>query len=360
MQAPIPENEGERQRVLDDYEILDTIEEQAYDDITMLASHICQTPIALISLVDRDRQWFKSRVGLQAEQTPREYAFCAHAILRPGEVFVVADASEDQRFADNPLVVQDPRIRFYAGAPLVAPDGSALGTVCVVDRAPRQLDDRSVEALRALSRQVVAQLELRKALRDVQAWTEAQQEYQQRLEAYQGQLEEANVRLLEQSSSDQLTGLLNRRAFQQRIEEECERSARSGAPLSLLMLDVDRFKSYNDEFGHPAGDEALRQVGRVLKTASRVCDAVARYGGEEFAVILPNTGSDGASVLGERLRRAVAAAPWPKRSMTISVGTATAEGKPDADALVSRTDQALYHAKNQGRNRVWSAERPPA
>ncbi|MBN8218279.1 MAG: SpoIIE family protein phosphatase [Spirochaetes bacterium] len=162
MEAPLPLHEAARLRALENYRILDTLEEQCFQDIVELAAHICQAPIALISLVDRDRQWFKARIGLQAAQTPRELAFCAHAILSPGEVLEVPDAAQDRRFADNPLVTGDPRIRFYAGAPLAAPSGDALGTICVIDRVPRSLSPAQTSALRALSRQVVAQLELRR------------------------------------------------------------------------------------------------------------------------------------------------------------------------------------------------------
>lgn len=162
MNAPFPRNEAARIQALHQYAILDTSEERTFDDIARLASFICEAPIALISLVDSDRQWFKSRVGLQAEQTPREHAFCAHAILQPGDVLVVPDATRDPRFTDNPLVQGDPNIRFYAGAPLLAPGGEALGTICVIDRAPRDIEPGKVEALRTLSRLVVAQLELRR------------------------------------------------------------------------------------------------------------------------------------------------------------------------------------------------------
>jgi two-component system, sensor histidine kinase len=162
--APHPRDESARIHALHAYAILDTPPDRAYDDIVALASAICGTPIALVSLVDRDRQWFKARLGLEAAQTPREHAFCAHALVNPAEVMVVNDARADARFRDNPLVTGQPHIRFYAGAPLVTPAGHALGTICVIDRTPRELPAPMVEALRALSRQVVAQLELRRAL----------------------------------------------------------------------------------------------------------------------------------------------------------------------------------------------------
>ena len=158
-----PANEEARIVALDKHAILDTDPEQPFDDLTLLASFVCSTPIALISLVDEDRQWFKSRVGIDASETSRDIAFCSTAILQ-SDVFVVPDALADERFRDNPLVVSDPHVRFYAGAPLINEDGYALGTLCVVDRTPRELAPDQREALKALSRLVLAQLEFRRNL----------------------------------------------------------------------------------------------------------------------------------------------------------------------------------------------------
>ena len=162
MTAPLPENETARLRVLREFSVLDTPPEPAFDDITLLAAHVCKRPIALVSLVDADRQWFKSRRGLEVAETPREVAFCAHSILNPEEVMVIPDAHRDERFADNSLVTNAPNIRFYAGAPLVTASGEALGTLCVLDREPGEMSAAEIDALRALARQAMVQLELRR------------------------------------------------------------------------------------------------------------------------------------------------------------------------------------------------------
>ena len=163
MQAVKPKNEEGRIATLEKYAILDTDPEAAFDDLTLLASFVCKTPIALITLIDENRQWVKSRVGLSITETSRDVAFCSSAILQH-EVFVVPDALQDERFRDNPLVVSEPHIRFYAGAPLVTEDGFALGALCVIDQKPRELAPEERDALKALSRLVLAQLEFRRNL----------------------------------------------------------------------------------------------------------------------------------------------------------------------------------------------------
>ena len=159
--APIPANETKRLKVLWQYQVLDTIPEEVFDDLTELAARICEAPIAMITLVDEDRQWFKSKVGVSVNETSRDISFCGHAINH-SDLFVVPDASKDERFAQNPLVISEPKIRFYAGAPLITPDGYALGTLCVIDKISRDLRPDQKQALRVLARHVMSQLELRR------------------------------------------------------------------------------------------------------------------------------------------------------------------------------------------------------
>ena len=166
--APIPANEAARLAALREYGVLDTPAEQVFDDLTWLASFICRTPMALVTLVDEHRQWFKSRVGFERTESPRSESICAHAIVKPEGILEVPDTARDRRFAGMPAIVGAPFVRFYAGAPLVGAAGHALGTICVMDREPRTLSADQRRALRILAAEAVSQFELRRCLRNSQ------------------------------------------------------------------------------------------------------------------------------------------------------------------------------------------------
>jgi PAS domain S-box-containing protein len=229
MLAAIPEDEDARLEALQELEILDSAPEGEFDDLALIASQICGTPISMISLIDRDRQWFKSKVGIDTPQTSRDIAFCAHAILQR-DLFIVPDATQDPRFSENPLVKADPRIRFYAGAPLRTPDGHALGTLCVLDRKPRQLTAEQEDALRALSRQVEAQIEVRRRL--VHERKEADEALHDK---------EVSVRLL----AEQMPAVL------WSVDRNMNYTSTMGAGLAALGQRPDQYKGYTvyDYFG---------------------------------------------------------------------------------------------------------------
>jgi diguanylate cyclase (GGDEF)-like protein len=323
--------EARRLQALQAYGILDTPPELSYDEIVKIAAYICDSPIAMVCFMDIGRNWIKAAVGVGERQVPRQVTLCNHAIQQPQAVMVIPDARRDERFVNNPLVTQGPGIRFYAGAKLLAPSGEVLGTVCVMDKKPRRMKPTQIETLAALSRQVVALLELRRANLTLNA---------------------VNSQLAALSLTDALTCIPNRRAFNERIEEEAARARRTGEPLSLLLADIDGFKAYNDEFGHQAGDDALYTVAQMLGAGARPYDHVARYGGEEFAVILPMTNLEAAHCIAERLLAAVAAAEIPHRRLTLSIGVAGMTAHFDARELIRVADRALYEAKARGRNRV--------
>lgn len=328
--ASVGLDEAERLAALRRYEILDTPPEPAFDRIVRLASHVLGAPISLVSLIDESRQWFKARRGIDASQTPRSMAFCAHAILSD-DVLVVPDARADRRFADNPLVTGDPNIRFYAGAPLRTPEGHRLGTLCVIDRRPRDLDDEKRGLLADLSSLVVDELELRRV----------------------------NRVLGDMAMRDGLTGLLNRRAFLMQADRLFAVARAQQRRLSVLMLDIDHFKGINDTWGHAIGDRVIVELTLVLRAALRKSTVIGRLGGEEFAVLLPETDAQRALQAAERMLVAIngASVPGPNGNAPVrfsaSIGVASL-GPDDADfsTLLKRADRALYAAKQGGRNRV--------
>lgn len=306
-------------------DILDTPPEESFDRITRLASFALDVPIALVSLVENSRQWFKSKQGIEACETPIEQSFCAHAILHD-EVFVVPDASTDLRFVENPLVTGNPGIRFYAGMPLKMADGVRVGTVCVIDRKPRELKTHEEQILRDLASLAVHELELRRA-----------------------------------ASCDPLTGAWNRRMLELVADREFAAAERLGRPFSVAVMDIDHFKAINDRYGHDTGDAALVRFASRFRDVMRVDDWLFRIGGEEFATILTGYVSDTAALALERFRVALAETdiPHPDGSFRMTVSIAVIDATDDSGRrsgplprLLERADAGLYRAKTEGRNRI--------
>ena len=312
-----PHNELDRLATLRTLGLLDTPAEERFDRITRLALRLFGVPIALISLIDEDRQWFKSRQGLARTETPRAMSFCAHAIERTG-VMQVPDAWADLRFADNPLVIGDPNIRFYAGCPIVATDGSPLGTICVIDRVPRLLSEADAGVLADLAHLV-----------------------------------EREIALVQIALHDELTGLANRRGFIQLAGMVIDLCGRLGQPATLVFTDLDGLKAVNDRHGHEVGDRAIQEAAAILARTFRSSDALGRLGGDEFCAVLSGVGDADEPI--RRLHRAAAERNRPGAVYRLAFSVGTAEFDPSAPegvaALLQRADAAMYLAKQRKRRR---------
>jgi diguanylate cyclase (GGDEF)-like protein len=352
MPAPAVDDETRRLEVLQSYHLIDTAPEPAYDDIVNMASLMCGTPIALVSLITEDRQWFKARVGLDQMETPRDQAFCAHAIRNPSSIMEVQDASKDPRFMHNPLVVGEPGIRFYAGAPLLTPSGAALGTVCVIDRVPRQLTPSMAQGLQALARQVGELLALRRANSDLQTLNQSVMEMQVELEHYQVKLEGENAELAQSSPVDPVTGLNNQRAFERALGEELLRVEGTQSRLALLLAEIDHLGVFARDFGAVAKDDALRRVAKVVKAQARGYDTLACLDSRRFAMLLPGTDDSEMAAMAARLRRAVSFLPPLGRGLRVSIGAAVARPIDAPLDVMQRATSAVEQAMEQGGNQV--------
>jgi diguanylate cyclase (GGDEF)-like protein len=317
MMAPdFPPDEASRLDTLRALNVLDTPPEERFDRLTRLARRLFRVPTALVSLVDADRQWFKSCDGLPVSETPRSVSFCGHAILSD-EILMIPDALLDHRFHDNPLVTGDPHVRFYAGCPLRAPNGRKLGTLCLIDREPRSLDADEQELLRDLARM-------------------AEQEFA----------------VVHMATMDELTGLSNRRGFMALAQQALNLCARLGRAATLLFFDLDGFKSINDQFGHAEGDGALRSFAGILKNVFRESDIVGRLGGDEFVVLVTDPRVALSLAALSRLQRSVDAYNRSSEcghEIRFSVGEVAYRPAQHAtiELLLAEADARMYESKRR-------------
>ena len=265
----IPQDEAVRLKTLRSLNILDTSSEERFDRLTRMAKRMFNVPIALVSMVDENRQWFKSCIGLSVSETSRDISFCGHAILGD-DIFVIPDATKDERFADNPLVLNEPYIRFYAGCPLRFTDGSKLGTLCIIDQKPRTLSDEDLEAIRDLASTA-----------------------------------ERELAATQLAALDELTNIPNRRSFMMVGQHSLNLCVRQNIPASLVYLDLDNFKPINDTFGHAEGDSVLTTFANQISAVCRDSDLYARMGGDEFVILFINTTNDAAEDIIVRLQQSL-------------------------------------------------------
>lgn len=310
-EPPIPVNEKERLSQLRSLAILDTPPEERFDRVTRMARRLFGVPIAVVSLVDENRQWFKSCFGLDVRETDRRISFCGHAILNKG-AFVVENTLEDERFADNPLVTGAPHIRFYAGQPLHTLSGQALGTLCIIDREPRSFGQEDLDMLSDLAGMV-----------------------------------EREIMAVQLAISDELTRISNRRGFLTLSKYSLDICKRQLFPATLVFFDLDKFKEVNDAHGHAEGDRLLKLFAEQMRETFRTSDLFARLGGDEFAALLTNLDVDAINDLiarfdtGLQARRAALALPY---TISFSYGLVAYEPlkHSSVEDMLHEADNAMY------------------
>lgn len=301
-------------------DVLDTAVEAPFEKIVTLVRTVLAVPMATVTLVDRDRQWFKAKRGVDQSETPRAVSFCTHTIQQRNPL-IIENALDDIRFAASPLVIGPPYVRSYAGVPLRTPEGYNVGALCAMDTRPRMFSPADIAILANFANIVCDELELRLIAR-----------------------------------MDHLTGALTRRGFVEQAEKEIERARRYGRASALVMLDIDHFKRVNDTYGHAVGDQVLQQIAGIAEIALRPSDMFGRLGGEEFALLLPETNGMAAVIAAERLRQAIAEHPimlpgGGTLNVTASFGVAELSGSTSSfNAWLEQADTMLYAAKSGGRN----------
>lgn len=318
------EDEETRLLSLEKTGLLDSVEEDPFEIVVDLVRQVLNAPMSAVSLVDKDRQWFKAERGLGQRQTPRNVSFCSYAI-RSYDPYIIEDARSHPLFRDNPLVLGAPFIGSYAGIPLTTAEGFNLGSLCVLDTRPRIFSEHEISVLTKFAALVMQQIHLR-----------------------------------EQAATDHLTGVLTRRIWESAARREVLRSRRHGDPIAVICTDIDHFKAVNDRFGHAGGDAVLIATTSILAASIRETDLLGRTGGEEFTILCSGTAIEDAMMLAERCRAALAERPveWQGKAMpvTASFGVAALRADDALEDMVMRADEALYKAKHAGRNRVVQAE----
>tara|TARA_R110001583_G_scaffold49730_1_gene155687 strand:+ start:19074 stop:20033 length:960 start_codon:yes stop_codon:yes gene_type:complete len=316
MQQPdIPLNEKKRLATLKSLDVLDTPTEERFDRVTRMAKRMFNVPIALVTLVDENRQWFKSFIGIDIREAPREVSFCGHAILED-EVLIIMSASEDQRFADNPMVLDLPKVEFYAGCPLVV-NGYRLGTLCIADHHTRTFDREDIQALKDLASTV-----------------------------------ELELSALQMATHDGLTGILNRRGFISLAQNSLNLSVRNEFPMTLVYLDLDNFKLINDNFGHAIGDMVLSSFATLLNNTFRESDVIARLAGDEFVLLLNSTSKNQAEKVIQTFMLSVSEFyQQQKAQLDISFSSGIVEFEhlkhASIEALLADADQKMYASKHR-------------
>ncbi len=316
LKPPLPLNETQRLLSLHSLRILDTPSEERFDRITRMAQRMFGVEICLISLVDSNRQWFKSKQGLEVCETSREISFCGHAILNE-DVFIVGDARKNPRFEDNPLVTGEPFIRFYAGCPIRGPQGHRIGTLCLIDPSPRGLT-----------------IDEQATLKDLAA------------------LVEDELKVTAQATVDELTEVANRRGFNTVASHMLSLCRRTETGAELIYFDLDGFKAVNDELGHEAGDDILRHFARLLIKCFRAADVVARLGGDEFVVLMTAAKQSADKALSRLEKLAESEECEVLRRLAWSAGVVKFDPERHAsvDVLLADADACMYQCKAERRD----------